>query len=283
MSELRERMIRAMQLRNLSPRTQQGYIQCITRLTRYYRRSPDRLSRKEVEDYLLHLLLDRGYKASSARTFMAPIRFFYLETLGRDPRQFVLPSLRPTHRLPEILSGEEIARLFQAVRNGKHRALLMTTYSAGLRVSEVVKLKLTDIHSERMMIRVEQGKGRKDRYTMLSQRLLAELRNYWKEMRPRNWLFPGWHGHLTVRSAQRIYSNGLKSARLQRGTGIHTLRHCFGTHLLEAGVDLRTIQVLMGHASVITTTRYLQVSRKTLQRTRSPLDLLPVPQANAVA
>jgi integrase/recombinase XerD len=283
MSELRERMIRAMQLRNLSPRTQKGYIQCIVRLTRYYGRSPERLSQKEVEDYLLHLLLERGYKASSARTFMAPIRFLYLETLGRDPRQFTLPSLRQTHRLPEILSTDEIVRLFQAVCNRKHRALLMTTYSAGLRVSEVVNLKLTDIHSERMMIRVEQGKGRKDRYTVLSRRLLTELRSYWKNMRPRHWLFPGWHGHLTVRSAQRIYSDGLKSARLQRGRGIHTLRHCFGTHLFEAGVDLRTIQVLMGHASVITTTRYLQVSRKTLERTRSPLDLLPVSEVSAVA
>jgi len=133
------------------------------------------------------------------------------------------------------------------------------------------------------MIRVEQGKGRRDRYTMLSERLLAELRSYWKEKRPDPWLFPGWHGPLTVRSAQRAYSNGLERAGLQRGRGIHTLRHCFGTHLLEAGVDLRTIQVLMGHASILTTTRYLQVSRKTLEGTRSPLDLLPVPQAGAAA
>jgi site-specific recombinase XerD len=281
MTELRERMIRAMQLRNLSPRTQNGYVQCIARLARHYHRAPDRLGQREVEDYLLHLMQDCGYRASSTRTTVTALRFFYLDTLGRDPQQFLLPTLRPTHRLPEILSTDEIVRLFTAVGNRKHRALLMTTYSAGLRVSEVVNLKLTDIHSDRMMLRVEQGKGRKDRYTMLSQRLLEELRAYWKIGRPRHWLFPGWYGPLTTRSAQRIYSRGLERARLQRGSGIHTLRHCFGTHLLEAGVDLRTIQLLMGHTSVLTTTRYLQVSRKTLEGTRSPLDLLPIPKADA--
>lgn len=283
MTELREQMIRAMQLRNYSPRTQKSYVYDIARLTRHYRRAPDCLTQREIEDYILHLMVDRGHKISSIRTFLAALRFFYLETLGRDPRQFVLPSLRPTHTLPEILSAEEIVRLFQAVENRKHRVLLMTTYSAGLRVSETVSLRLTDIHSARMMIRIEQGKGRKDRYTVLSERLLAELRTYWKEMRPREWLFPGWHGPLTPRSAQRVYADGLAAAGIQRGHGIHTLRHCFGTHLLEAGVDLRTIQVLMGHASVLTTTRYLQVSRTMLEGTHSPLDLLPVPQAKAVA
>jgi site-specific recombinase XerD len=283
MTELRERMIRAMQLRNFSPTTQKNYIECIVRLTRYHHRAPNRLSQRDVEDYLLHLIADRGYRVSSARSIVSVLRFFYFDTLGRDPRQFVLPTLRPEHRLPEILSQEEIVRLFDAVSNPKHRTLLMTTYAAGLRVSEVVNLKLTDIHSERMMIRVDQGKGRKDRYTLLSERLLTELRAYWKIVHPRQWLFPGWYGHLDVRSAQRIYSHALQRAHLQRGCGIHTLRHCFGTHLLEAGVDLRTIQVLMGHASVLTTTRYLRVSRKILEGTRSPLDLLPVPQANAMA
>jgi site-specific recombinase XerD len=283
MTELRERMIRAMQLRNFSHSTQKNYVQCITALTRYHNRAPDRLSQRDVEDYLLHLMVDRGYRASSARTAVSALRFFYLNTLGRDPRQFVLPTLRPGHRLPEILSPEEIVRLFTAVSNPKHRALLMTTYGAGLRVSEVVNLKLTDIHSERMMIRVEQGKGCKDRYTVLSERLLAELRAYWKIVRPRQWLFPGWYGHLDVRSAQRIYSKGLECAQLQRGSGIHTLRHCFGTHLLEAGVNVRTIQMLMGHASILTTTRYIQVSRKSLEGTRSPLDLLPVQQASVIA
>jgi len=281
MTELRERMIRAMQLRHFSPSTQKNYVNLIAQLTRYHRRAPDRLSQRDVEDFLLHLMTDRGYRASSTRTAITALRFFFLDTLGRDRRKFILPTIRHTHRLPEIFSSEEIVRLLNAVSNPKHRMLLMTTYAAGLRVSEVVNLKLTDIHSERMMIRVDQGKGRKDRYTMLSKRLLSELRAYWKVVRPRQWLFPGHYGHLNIRSAQRIYSRGLERARLQRGCGIHTLRHCFGTHLLEAGVDLRTIQVLMGHASILTTTRYLRVSQKTLEGTRSPLDLLPVPQAAA--
>jgi site-specific recombinase XerD len=187
------------------------------------------------------------------------------------------------HQLPEILSAEELVRLFQALEYRKHRVLLMTTYGAGLRVSETVHLRVTDIHSERMMIRVAQGKGRKDRYTVLSPRLLEELRTYWKEFHPQEWLFTGWHGPLSTRSAQRIYADALTAAGITRGHGIHTLRHCFGTHLLEAGVDLRTIQVLMGHSSILTTSTYLRVSQKLLEKTQSPLDLLPVPQAKIVA
>jgi site-specific recombinase XerD len=176
---------------------------------------------------------------------MSALRFFYLETLGRDPREFILPTLRESGRLPDILSAGELVRLFRSVENRKHRALLMAAYGGGLRVGEVVRLKLTDIQSERRMMRIEQGKGRRDRYTVLSERLLEELRIYWKEKRPNFWLFPGWHGHLTTRSAQRIYRDALVHAGIDRGHGFHTLRHCFGTHLFEAGVDLRTIQALM--------------------------------------
>jgi site-specific recombinase XerD len=168
--------------------------------------------------------------------------------------------------------------MFAALSNIKHRMLLMTTYAGGLRVSEVVRLKVTDIHSDRMMIRVEQGKGRKDRYTLLSKRLLDELRDYWRIKRPERWLFPGRSdGPLTREMAWQIYTKAVKKAGVKRRGGIHTLRHCFATHLLEAGVDLRTIQLLMGHSLIRTTVRYLQVTSKSLQGTRSPLDLLATP------
>ena len=169
--------------------------------------------------------------------------------------------------------------MFAALRNIKHHVLLMTTYAGGLRVSEVVRLKVTDIHSDRMMIRVDQGKGKKDRYTLLSKRLLEELRSYWQIKRPAVWLFPGIKRQkpLCARMAEKVYTQAVAKAGITRKGGIHTLRHCFATHLLEAGEDIRTIQLLMGHSSILSTVRYLQVTSKTLQGTRSPLDLLAVP------
>jgi site-specific recombinase XerD len=196
-----------------------------------------------------------------------------------------IPARKKDNRLPEILSTEELERLFTALSNQKHRALLMTTYAAGLRVSEVVSLKVGDIDSKRMMIRVQQGKGRKDRYTVLSQRLLKELRTYWRVYRPSVWLFFSGKEYirpLSISSAQRVYNYAKEKAGIQKGKGIHTLRHCFATHLLEAGVDLRTIQTLMGHCSILTTMVYLQVTRKHLSCVQSPLDLIEVPQNTAI-
>ena len=188
--------------------------------------------------------------------------------------------MRKVCRLPEILSAQELERLFATAPPGKHRVVLLSAYGGGLRVSEVVRLKVTDIHSDRMMMRVEQGKGRRDRYTLLSKRLLEELRSYWKTLRPHPWLFPGHHRqrHMTPRMAQKIYTSAVKKASIHRRGGIHTLRHCFATHLMEAGVDIRTIQILMGHRSILTTMRYLQVTRKKLDGTVSPLDLLEIPR-----
>ena len=190
--------------------------------------------------------------------------------------QLNLPPRKDRKRLPQVLSVEELQRLFRAMRRPKHRVLLMTTYSAGLRVSEVVRLQPRDIESDRMLIRVHQGKGKKDRYTLLSSRLLIELRAYWKIRRPPQWLFPGrdLSQPMAVRTAQQIYMTAKAKANLQRGAGIHTLRHCFATHLLEAGVDPRTIQVLMGHRSIQTTMRYLQITRAHLGNVHSPFDLL---------
>jgi site-specific recombinase XerD len=271
-------MIRDMQLRNLSPNTQKGYLNAVSGLAKHYHRSPDQIRPEEIQDYLIFLLNVRKLATGSCQTIIIGLRFFYTVSLGEDRARVPLPPIKSSRRLPEILSGNELERIFAATTNIKHRVLLMTAYAGGLRVSEVVHLKVTDIHSDRMMIRVEQGKGRKDRYTLLSQRLLGELRHYWKLKRPNPWLFPGrTNTPMTREMAYRIYVTAVKKAGVQRKGGIHVLRHCFATHLLESGVDLRTIQSLLGHSSLRTTVRYLQVTSKTLQGTRSPLDLLLVP------
>jgi integrase/recombinase XerD len=275
-------MIRDMQLRNFSPDTKRGYLRSVADLAQYYHRSPDAIGPEEIQNYIIHLLSERNLTVGSCHSIITGLRFFYTVTLGRDGKSVPIPQVKRASRLPEILSAEQLEKLFAAPRNPKHRVLLMTAYSGGLRVSELVRLKVTDIHSDRMMIRVEQGKGRKDRYTLLSKRLLSELRAYWKIKRPPVWLFPGIHLHKPgcARMAQKAYAKAVTKAGITRKGGIHTLRHCFATHLLEAGVDIRTIQLLMGHSSILTTVRYLQVTSKTLQGTQSPLDLLAVPSDN---
>lgn len=279
MSEQRKRMIRDMELRNFSPTTQRGYLRAVAGLAEYYHRPPDTISVKEIQDYIVYLLSERKLAVGSCHGIITALRFFYTVTLEQNGASVPIPQVKRVTRLPEILSPEELERLFAAPGNPKHRVLLMTAYSGGLRVSELVHLKVTDIHSDRMMIKVDQGKGRKDRYTLLSKRLLGELRAYWKIKRPAVWLFPGIHLHKPgcSRMAQKVYAQAVSKAGIKRRGGIHTLRHCFATHLLEAGVDIRTIQLLMGHSSILSTVRYLQVTSKTLQGTQSPLDLLAVP------
>lgn len=279
MTELRKRMIREMQLRNFSPLTQQGYIRAVAGLARHYNRSPETIETSEIQDYIIHLLVERKLAVGSCYAIVTGIRFFYTVTLMQDAKTVPIPPLKKVTHLPDILSAKELEQLFAVPSIPKHRVLLMTTYSAGLRVSEVVRLKVSDIHSDRMMIRVDQGKGRKDRYTLLSQRLLQELRSYWKIKRSPIWLFPGRDSHdpMTTRMAQHIYDNAMDKAGITKKGGIHSLRHCFATHLLESGTDIRKIQLMMGHRSILTTVRYLHVTSKSLEGTRSPLDLLPAP------
>lgn len=283
MSELRKRMIRDMELRNFSPTTQRGYLRAVTGLAEYYHRSPDRISTEEIQDYVVYLLSERKVAVGTCHAIITALRFFYIVTLEQNGASVTIPQIKRETRLPEILGPEQLERVFAAPRNLKHRVLLMTAYGGGLRVSELVHLKVTDIHSDRMMIRVEQGKGKKDRYTLLSKRLLGELRSYWEIKRPPVWLFPGIHLHKPgcARMAQKAYAKAVAKAGITRKGGIHTLRHCFATHLLEAGEDIRTIQLLMGHSSILTTVRYLQVTSKTLQGTQSPLDLLAVPSGRS--
>jgi site-specific recombinase XerD len=275
-------MISEMTIRGFSVKTQEAYISAVAGLAGYYKQSPEKINKKMVKDYLVYLIKDRGLAWNSCNIVVSGLKFFYTNTIGKKTISLSIPARKKVRRLPEILSKEELERLFGALSNQKHRALLMTTYSAGLRVSEVIELKVTDIDSRRMMIRVQQGKGRKDRYTILSERLLKELRIYWKMYCPTVWLFSGQDKRrpLTSRSALAIYNNAKKKAGITKGNGIHTLRHCFATHLMETGVNIRTIQTLMGHTSIQTTMIYLQVTRKQISATQSPLDKLEIPESN---
>jgi len=276
MGALREQMVKEMQLRRLAANTQEAYVRAVVGLAKYHGRSPDVLSGTEVRDYLHHLMTERRMNWSSVNVAAAGIRFLYGQVLGHEEIGRMIPPRRTPKRLPEVLSTDELRRLFAAANNLKHRVLLMTAYGAGLRVSELVRLKVPDIDSARMMIRVRDGKGEKERYTILSSRLLKELRIYWTAYRPMDWLFPGAQAGSALRriTAEKIYRRAKEKARILKQGGIHTLRHCFATHLLEAGVDLRTIQLLMGHSSIRTTVGYLQLTRKDLGSTASPLDRL---------
>ena len=269
-------MIRDMQLRRLAPGTQTAYLAAVTGLARYYKLSPDLITEKQAQDYLLHLLNDRKLAWSTCDVQAAALTFFYQVSLGRSLSQFDLPTRRHEQKLPEILGAQEIDRLFTATPNLKHRVMMMAAYSGGLRAEEVVHLKVADIDSQRMLIRVEQGKGNKDRYTLLSQRFLEDLRVYWKQDRPPLWLFPGQNPQKPLHpgTLRKVYMKAKIKAGIHKHGGPHTLRHCFATHLLEAGEDLRTIQLLMGHRSCVSTSRYVRLTSAKLQKTRSPLDLL---------
>jgi integrase/recombinase XerD len=289
MSPLRAKMIEQMQLHRKAPGTQDPYVQAIAQLAAYYKRSPEQLSSQEIRGYLHYLLTERQLAWSSCNVVAAAIRFFYVDTLGWTPIELNLPP-RPAHKqLPRVLSVEQLEHLFATTDNPKHRALLMTAYAAGLRVSEVVRLQITDIESDpsRMLIRINQGKGNKDRYSLLSERLLVELRTYWKIECPRPWLFPGSKAHQPMPSgtAQKVDNQARARAGIEQGqgSGFHTLRHSFATHLFDAGVDPHTIQLLLGHRSIKTTLKYVHVSRRHLMQVKSPLDLLCFETANLKA
>jgi site-specific recombinase XerD len=266
-----------MVVRGLAKRTHESYLAAVTGLTRFYDRSPDRLTQREIEAYLVHLAEERKLAWNTRSLVINGLRFFYHTTLGRKQMAFAIPRPKTPARLPEILSREEVARILSRPTNSKHRVLLMTAYAAGLRVSELVRLRVNDLDSDRMTIRVEQGKGGQDRYTLLSPRLLEELRRYWRSTRPQPWLFPSQRGQrpVSISCAQRVWGRAKREARVTKRGGIHALRHAFATHLLEAGTDLHTIQRLLGHRHISTTMVYFHLARKTLAEQPSPLDLLP--------
>jgi integrase/recombinase XerD len=284
MTPLRQRMIEDMQVRNLAPVTQKNYVDAVARFARHFGKSPEVLGPDEIRAYQQHLV-SRGICWSTFNISICALRFLYRVTLQREWIIPHLPYPRQPRKLPIILSQAEVEQFFGAIPNLKHRAALMTAYAAGLRVSEVVALKVIDIDSKRMVIRVEQGKGRKDRYVMLSPRLLRILRTYWKVVRAKDWLFPGRepHGHLSVRSLQKACCDARINSGLKKPVTMHTLRHCFATHLLERGTDLRTIQLLLGHRSLSTTARYLKVATSSVCSTTSPFDLLDSPSTPPAA
>jgi site-specific recombinase XerD len=282
MTELRKAMMEAMLLRGFSERTKESYIQGVRGIAAHYHLSPDCLSDEQVRRYLIYLLEERHLAYSSVNLSLNAIRFLFREVLQRPRDQINLPGPRQPQRLPQILSRQEVGRILAAAEDLRHRTLLMTTYAAGLRVSELCHLRVQDIDSERMGIRVEQGKGAKDRYTLLSAHLLQQLRTYWRAYQPHAWLFVHRNGTdpLPVETVQKIYYRARDKAGIAKRGGIHSLRHAFATHLLEAGVDIHTIQRLMGHRSIHSTLRYFHLARAKLLGTRSPLDLLDqVPRA----
>lgn len=281
MTELRQRMDDAMVLRGFALRTRETYLACVTALAKHYHRPPDQLDAQQIQAYLLHLIQERKLAYPSVNQTASACRFLFGNVLHQRKIWLDIPMAKVPTRLPVVLSREDIARLFAACGTLRMRTVLMTTYAAGLRVSEVCALQIGDIESapDRMCLKVRQAKGGKDRYTLLSPRLLETLRLYWQTCRPRLWLFPNkaGDGPMNDQSAQRMYRAACDRAGLTAAAGIHTLRHSFATHLLEAGVDLHTIQRLLGHGHISTTMRYLHLAQARLTGTTSPLELLDLP------
>ncbi len=275
MSPLRRRMIEDMTVRNLSPATQRSYLHAVAKFSRYFGRSPDRLDLEDVRAFQVHLVAN-GISWPALNQTVCALRFFYGVTLGHGEIPERIPYAREPRKLPVVLSTDEVVRFLEAVPSLKARTALTTAYAAGLRASEAVGLKVGDIDSGRMVIRVEHGKGGKDRYVMLSAQLLGILRIYWRLARPAEWLFPGREESKPI-DVQVLHS-ACRSARIAAGLDkrvtVHTLRHSFATHLLENGTDIRIIQVLLGHANLSSTARYTQVSAGLIRRTESPLDRL---------
>jgi integrase/recombinase XerD len=277
MTPLRLRMTEDMQLRNLSPDTQRSYLHQISQLARYFGKSPDKLGPPDIRSYQLHLVQEKKLAASSLLVAVSAIRFLYNVTLQRGWRlDQVVPTCRKPQELPVVMSPDEVCRFLGAVENVKHRMILTICYAAGLRISEAVKLTPKAIDSQRMIIRVDSGKGGKDRCVMLSPALLEMLRDYWRRFHPKEWLFPGRNPGKPI--SPLVIDLACRTARskcdIAKPITPHSLRHAFAVHLLESGADLRTIQLLLGHRNLSTTARYLRLATSKVCATPSPLDAL---------
>jgi integrase/recombinase XerD len=274
-SPLRRRMIEDMTIRKFAPRTQEGYIRAVKGFSTFLGASPDRASFEDLRRYQLHLVAS-GAGSPTINHAVTALRFLFLVTLRKPQVVARLPFIREPRKLPVVLSPEEVARLLDAAPSLKYRAALSVAYGAGLRASEIISLKVEDIDSARMVIRVEQGKGRKDRYVMLAPHLLDLLRAWWRTARPQGWLFPGQNpvNPLTTRQLNRACHAAAMMAEIDKPVSLHTLRHSFATHLLEQKTDIRVIQVLLGHKKLDTTALYTRVALKALGEITSPLERL---------
>jgi site-specific recombinase XerD len=281
MTALRERMVEDMRVRNLAANTQRVYLQHVARFAKYFERSPTLLGPEELRSYQIHLIEIEQRSRSTLVVATAALRFLYIVTLKRDWSIDEIPMSKVPLKLPQVLSADEIIRLLESIRSIKHRTVLMVAYAAGLRISEATHLRVRDIDSQRMVLRVEQGKGNTDRYVMLSPRLLEFLRTYWRIGRPQYWLFPGSPPDKPIdpNTVRQACHAARRRAGITKPVTPHTLRHAFATHLLESGTDVRTIQLLLGHRSLATTSRYLKVATSTVCATASPFDRLP-PQSS---
>jgi site-specific recombinase XerD len=275
MSPLRRRMIEDMTIRNLSPATQRSYLHAVSRFSQFFGRSPDRLGLEDVRTYQVHLA-SKGVAWASLNQVVCALRFFYGVTLGQPTIPERIVYARAPRKLPTVLSGDEVVTFLESVSSLKARVALTTAYAAGLRVSEVAVLKVNDIDSGRMVMRIEHGKGGKERYAMLSAPLLGVLRSYWRLVRPLLYLFPGRSPDKPIEPTvlHAACRSAAAAAGLDKRVSVHVLRHSFATHLLESGVDIRIIQVLLGHENLSTTARYTRVSTQVIGRTLSPLDRL---------
>ena len=274
MGKLRDQMLTDLQLCGAKPRTQETYLREAKNLAKYFNRSPAELGENELKEYLLYLMKERHLSEGTFRFYVAGLKFLYRTTLKREWPVEKIKHPRAKSKLPVVLDLSEVESLFSVTKNLKHKAMLMITYSSGLRVSETARLKLTDIDSKRMTVRINQGKGGKDRYSILSQTTLEHLRQYWKKYRPTEWLFDGQKkdDHITTHSIQLMFYAAKKRAGITKPVSVHALRHSFATHLIEAGTSLHHVQLLLGHRSPTTTTVYLHVSRLNLAQVISPLD-----------
>ncbi len=282
MTHLRKRMTEDMLVRNLSPNTQLSSVRQASLFARYFSKSPETLGPEDIRTYQLYLTNEKKLAPGSVLIAVAALRFLYKVTLHKEWRfEEIIPAPKRPQKLPVVLSPEEVLRFLGCVQSIKHYTILSTCYAAGLRISEAIRLKPTDIDSQRMVVRVEQGKGQKDRYVMLSAKLLEIQRNWWRVEKPKEWLFPGDipGEHISKDAVQQACQKAHRLCRISKPITPHSLRHAFSVHLLESGTDVRTIQLLLGHRSLATTARYLRIATSKVCSTTSPFDLLPHPVA----
>jgi site-specific recombinase XerD len=277
MGKLHDRMKGDLLLKAYSPHTQSAYLRCARHFASHYMRSPEEMGEQEIRGFLLHLVRDRKASPATLGMYVNALKFLYNITLKRPEAVKEIPHPKRPKTLPVILSPQEVLRIFAAIRSVKHKAIMATAYAAGLRISEVCGLRIADIDSQRRRIHIRSGKGKKDRYVILGESLLALFRQYYQKVRPKGeYLFPGQkpQRHITPTAVRQVLRKVIRETALSKKVTMHTLRHCFATHLLEAGTDIRILQVLLGHSSIRTTLRYTHITDRLLQKLVSPLDLI---------